>query len=349
MKIRNIKKLIYAVLTGGLLFTLSGCALDNIGTNSGEKEETINLFAMDTIMTISAYGDNAADALALCKTEIEDIESMVSSTIETSEIYKLNETKSLKVSEDVYNLIEDSVYMGDETDGLFDITIYPVMKAWGFTTEEQHVPSDETLAGLLKNVNYKNIILDEAASTVTLPEDSEIELGGITKGYTSAKIADLLKENGVESAIINLGGNVEVVGFKPDGSKWRIGIEDPTGKEEYLLALSVADKAVVTSGGYERYFEEDGVKYHHIIDPRTGYPADSGLISVSIVSSDGTLADGLSTALYIMGYEDAVKYWKENSEKFDMILVDENEDIFVTEGISNDYTSGHEINIISLQ
>ena len=149
---------------------------------------------------------------------------------------------------------------------------------------------------------------------------------------------------------MNLGGNVQALGSKTDGSKWKVGIQDPEGKEDYLGTLSIKDQAVITSGGYERYFEEDGKTYHHIIDPRTGYPADSGLLSVTIVSSDGTLADGLSTSLFIMGKEEAIEYWRDHSEEFDGILETEDGTLYVTEGIAEEFEAkGHKVEVVTLK
>ncbi len=143
---------------------------------------------------------------------------------------------------------------------------------------------------------------------------------GSRKGYTSAQIMQIYQDCGVTSGLVNLGGNVQALGGKTDGSKWKVAIQSPDDTEDYLGILEIEDQAVITSGGYERYFEEDGVTYHHIIDPATGYPADSGLISVTIVSDDGTLADGLSTSLFIMGEEKAAQFWRENSDEFEAIM-----------------------------
>ncbi|MCR5272503.1 MAG: FAD:protein FMN transferase [Lachnospiraceae bacterium] len=340
---RETKKTIYIIASLLTVLCLGGC-----GAKKAEaEEETINLFAMDTIMSITAYGENASEALSEAKSEITDIENAVSATIETSEVYKLNEEKKVTASEDTISIIEQSLKISEMTDGLFDVSIYPVMKAWGFTTEEYRVPSGDELNELLNFVDYTQINVDSESNEVGIPEGFEIELGGITKGYTSSKIADILRSDGVESALINLGGNIEVVGSKIDGTDWRIGIEDPDNSGEYICAVAVSDKAVVTSGAYERYFEEDGEVYHHIIDPNTGYPADSGVKSVSVISSDGALADGLSTSLFIMGYDRAVEFWKEYGEDFDFIIVDDEDNIYVTEGIAENVTSEREIKLVT--
>ena len=166
----------------------------------------------------------------------------------------------------------------------------------------------------------------------------EIDFGGIAKGYTSGRIMDIFREHGITSGMVSLGGNVQVLGIKTDGSKWRVAVQNPEDTENYLGVLETQDRAVITSGGYERYFEQDGKTYQHILDPKTGYPADSGLTSVTIVSADGTLADGLSTSLFVMGKEKAVAYWRAHSEEFDAILVEKDGTVSVTENIADQFT-----------
>ena len=166
-----------------------------------------------------------------------------------------------------------------------------------------------------------------------------IDFGGIAKGYTSSRLMEIFREYNVSSAMVSLGGNVQVLGTKTDGSDWRVAVQNPDGTDDYLGILAIKDKAVITSGGYERYFEEDGKTYHHIMDNETGKPADSDLISVTIISKDGMLADGLSTALFVMGKEDALNYWREHREEFDAILVTKDGEITVTQGIADSFSS----------
>ena len=195
--------------------------------------------------------------------------------------------------------------------------------------------------------NFKEMNLHkEKANFVTLGADQQIDFGGIAKGYTSSRIMDIYKDNGITSGLVNLGGNVQALGTKTDGTKWKIAVQSPDDTEDYLGILSVQDKAVITSGGYERYFEQDGVTYHHIIDPKTGYPAESGLVSVTIVSEDGTLADGLSTSLFIMGKEKAADFWREHKDDFDAILMSDDGTLYVTEGLENDFSTERTVEII---
>ena len=338
---------------------LAGCGSDS-GTDQTEKTESTaedtqtasedptvkELFAMDTYMTLSAYGENGEAAVEAAADEIERIEKLVSTGDPDSEIAKINTDGTGAVSEDTGYLIERSEELYKETEGLFDITIYPVMKAWGFTDENYRVPEKTELKELLSRMGADKIAYDPSSQEVSVEDGMEIDLGGIAKGYTSSRIMDIYKECGVTSGVVSLGGNVQALGTKPDGSKWRVAVENPDDTGDYIGIVSVADKAVITSGGYERYFEEDGKSYHHIIDPRTGYPAENGLKSVSIVSDDGTLADGLSTSLYIMGKDKAVSFWQEHSDEFDVVLVDDDGNIFVSDGIADDFESDSEFQII---
>ena len=316
-------------------------------SSDADASSSRDIFAMDTYMTVTAYGPNAETAVDQAKQEIERLDALLSTGEETSEVAQINANGGGPLSEDTTYLLERSLELYDSTNGVFDIAIYPIMDAWGFTTGNYTVPSDETIENLLPLTDANDIIYDKDKLSISFAKDGmKIDFGGIAKGYTSGRIADIYRECGVTSGLINLGGNVQVVGTKTDGSKWRVAVQSPEAEDDYLGILSTADRAVITSGGYERYFEQDGVKYHHIIDPSTGHPANNGLVSVTIVSADGTLADGLSTSLFIMGKDKAAEYWRAHSDEFDTILEDEDGVLYVTEGIADDFTSDHETNII---
>lgn len=315
--------------------------------NEEDKSESRDIFAMDTYMTLTAYGKNAKKALDAAVDEINNIEQLVSTGIDSSEVSQINKNGKGSVSETTGYLIKRSKEIYDSTNGVFDITIYPIMQAWGFPTENYCVPGKKELKKLRGLMGADHVLYDEKKQEVTLnKEGMKIDLGGIAKGYTSSKVMDIFKENGISSAVISLGGNVQTLNGKPDGSDWRVAVENPADTGSYIGVLSIKDKAVITSGGYERYFKQDGKTYHHIIDPATGYPANNGLTSVTIVSDDGTLADGLSTSLFIMGPEKAQKYWKEHSDEFDTILVKDDGSILVSEGIADYFTSESDFTII---
>ena len=320
-------------------------------TTQGEKVVTKELFAMDTYMTLTAYGDNGKDAVDQAAEEIKRLDTALSTGNEDSEVSKLNANRGGSLTEDTQYLLEESMELYESTGGLFDIAIYPVMEAWGFPAQDYRVPKKSELENLLALTDASKIQYNEDEDTVSFEQEGmKIDFGGIAKGYTSSRIMKIYEEQGVTSGLVNLGGNVQALGEKPDGSKWKVGIQDPEGKTDYLGTLSIKNQAVITSGGYERYFEEDGKTYHHIIDPRTGYPADSGLLSVTIVSSDGTLADGLSTSLFIMGKDEAIKYWRDHSEEFDGILETEDGSLYVTEGIAEDFEAkGHKVEVVTVE
>jgi len=312
-----------------------------IGLFLTEENESVtkSIFAMDTYMELTAYGRNSEEAVAAAEAEIYRLDALLSTGSDSSEVTILNQKKTGELSEDTEYLLQRSKELWESTGGAFDITVYPIMRAWGFTQKEYRVPSDKELEELLKYVDSSRLSYKEESETIELPEQMEIDFGGIAKGYTSARVAQIMKECGIKSAKLNLGGNVQTVGEKPDGSMWRIAVKSPDASLPYLGIVSVKDKAVITSGGYERYFEENGKTYHHIINPKTGMPAQNGFVSVTIVCEDGTLADGLSTALFVMGKEKAIAYWRAHSEEFDAILYDETGMLYVTEGLANGFTS----------
>lgn len=305
-----------------------------------QAEASRDIFAMDTYMSVTAFGENADAAVDTAQAEIERLDAMLATGNGDSEIARLNVSGTAELSVDAGYLVERALELYTETDGAFDIAIYPVMEAWGFPSQNYQVPSEDALQERLALVDASKVSYDADSRKVSFGEAGmEIDLGGIAKGYTSARIMDIFRSYGITSGLVNLGGNVQVLGTKTDGSKWRVAVQSPDDESDYLGVLSVSDKAVITSGGYERYFEQDGITYHHIIDPKTGYPAENGLKSVTIVSADGTLADGLSTSLFIMGEEKAAEFWRMHSDEFDAILLTDDGTIYVTEGIADDFST----------
>lgn len=357
------RKLLIALLCGALVcLPLAGCNNKNgasgtdssvqseVSEDAGEQnssdssqEYTSDVFAMDTYMTLTAYGENAQEAVEAGIAEIQRLDDLLSTGKDTSEVAQINANGGGVLSEDTDYLVKRALDIYQSTNGAFDISIYPVMQLWGFTTGNFVVPSESDLAAKLALVDAGKIILSEenGQTSISLPEGMEIDLGGIAKGYTSGRVMDVMKSYGIKSAVINLGGNAHVLGNKTDGSQWKVGIQDPEDENGYLGGVSVTDKAIITSGGYERYFvdKDTGVKYHHIIDPKTGYSANNGLISVTIVSADSTLADGLSTSLFVLGTEDAITYCEEHcaEDGFDAIMEDEDGKLYITDGIYYDF------------
>ena len=316
-----------------ILALCTGCGQQSTSTEPTERA----VFAMDTYITMQAYGMEAETALEEAEELIHQLERQFSVTDEGSEIYAANHSggKPVIISSDTTLLINFALSMAYQTGRALEPTIYPVLTAWGFTTDEYHIPTQEELDTLLPLVNYEDIYLMDI--TVTVPEGMQLDLGAVAKGYTGDKVAELLRDHGVTSALINLGGNVQAVGSKPDGSPWRVGVRNPF-TDGNLGVLEIEDMAVVTSGGYERYFtDEDGNVYWHILDAETGYPAHSGLVSVTVVAPEGKLCDALSTALFVMGPEEAVQFWR-NRQDFEMLLVNETGGIYLTEGLESTFS-----------
>lgn len=307
-------------------------------SSAGNAEEGVqdpaetDFFAMDTYMTFTAYGDRAREALTLAEEEIRRLESEWSVTDEDSEIWKINHSggQPVTLSDETAQIVRFALDMAEETDGALEPTIYPVLTAWGFTTDENRIPGEEELRSLLENVGYEKVELN--GNQITLPAGMELDLGAVGKGYAGDLTAELLEEKGITSALLDIGGNVQAVGSRPDGTDWRLGLRNPYG-EGAIGVLSVSDCAVVTSGDYERYFiGEDGKEYGHIIDPETGYPVDNGLASVTIITEEGKKGDALSTSMFVKGLEQAQEYWRTHPD-FDMILITEDGQIYLTEGV----------------
>lgn len=256
---------------------------------------------MDTYITMTAYGRDAETALSDAEDKLIELEQLWSVTDPDSDIYAVNysDGQPVSISKETVELLSFAMKMAEETDGALEPTIYPVLTAWGFTTEENRVPSNAEITELLKNVGYERIRLGDA--TVQLDSGMMLDLGSVGKGYAGDLAAQVLKEHGIASALLDLGGNIQAVGTKPDGSPWRLGLRDPFS-DSTLGVLEISNQAVVTSGAYERYFiGEDGIRYGHIIDPGTGYPVESGLASATVIAEEDRLCDALSTSLYVMG------------------------------------------------
>ena len=309
------------------LVLLSGCA-----PTAQARERTF--FAMDTVMNVRVYAGEAL--LDAAEARVRELEALWSVTDPGSEIYALNRDGFAALSGDAAGLLAGALELCKRTGGALDITVYPVVRSWGFTTGEYAIPDGDTIAGLLARVDYTQVALDESAGTAALPDGVEVDLGSVAKGYTGDALAALLKSHGVDSALLDLGGNIQAVGTKPDGTPWRVGVRDPEG-EDLLGGVEIAGRAVVTSGGYERYFEREGVRYWHIIDPATGAPARSGLLSVTVIGESGLLCDALSTALFVMGLDRALEHWRAYRD-FEAVFVCEDGSVTVTAGLEDVFT-----------
>lgn len=317
-----------------VMMSLVGC--------SDKENETVRhrgTFAMDTYMELTAYGDNAEAALTAAEGRIHELEKEFSVNIENSDIWRINHSggECVFVGDDTVKLVETALELGRETNGTLDITLYPVTAAWGFTTENYRIPSDEELNRLLEAVDWQNVSV--GGGQIIVPEDVKIDLGAVAKGYTGDELMEEFRKNGVDSAIVSLGGNVHALGRKPDDSLWRVAVRDPFAPEDDMCSVEIEDCAVVTSGSYERCFTgDDGISYCHIIDPKTGRPVRNGLVSVTVIGKSGVCCDGLSTALFVMGAEKAFDFWRENRD-FELILVTDEREILYTEGLSESFAN----------
>lgn len=287
-----------------ILSVFSGCTYSDRGKPVSKTD-----FVLDTVATIAIYdASGKEDEETLLKAAFDEIrryERLFSAEIKESDISRINEArgKETKVSQETMELIKLSLKYSELSSGAFDITIRPVSKLWDFKGGNKP-PEDERIREAISHVGYKNISLNEESSTVTLSDPlAEIEPGGIAKGYIADRIKEFLLDREVTSAIINLGGNVVLIGSKPDGNDFNVGIEKPFSDGEMLKNLKLSDLSVVTSGNYERYFYYEDRLYHHILDTATGYPVESDMDSVTVVSRYSADGDALSTTLFCLGKE----------------------------------------------
>lgn len=353
--ILNKKKYVAILLTFGIITGLTGCksnqgnAINNTPTptiagdsttdNSLNDKIQKSSFKLNTIITITLYGtqdESIIDgAFAVC----DEYENLLSRTKGSSEIYQLNHSSnnSFIVSDDTLELLQRGLDYCRISNGAFDLSVEPLTSLWNFGSEQQRLPKSQEIKNALSHVGYEGIKID--GNTVTFTnDDMGIDLGAIAKGYIADKIKDYLLEQGVTSATINLGGNVLLVGKKPDGSPFRIGIQKPfEDRNETIAVMELNDVSVVSSGIYERYFEEDGVQYHHILNPSTGYPYDNNLLSVTIISKESTDGDALSTTCFALGLEKGLE------------LIESMEDtyaVFITKDDTLHYSKGFLENIV---
>lgn len=325
----------------GALALAVGCFWHSAASQN--RTVTKQLFAMDTVMDFTACGKNAEAAVDAAMAEVRRLDALLSAADPSSEVSRLNREGGGTVSGDTAAVLQTALETYAETAGLFDCTVYPLVRLWGFPTQEYRVPSEAELAEVLPLADSGRLAFD--GKTLRMAEGQAIDFGGVGKGYAAARAMDIFRERGVRSGMVSLGGNVQVLGRKPDKSPWRIGVRNPVG-DGYFAVLSLEDKAAVTSGGYERYFEAEGETYIHILDPRTGCPAESDLLSVTVVSEDGARADALSTALFLMGREGAAAFWKERGG-FDMVLVTEDQRVLITEGLRDTFEMEGPLTVLS--
>lgn len=306
-----------------------------------QTKTTESFTAMNTFMTVSVYSSSTKKGQSVCadiQNRIEELENILSTTLPTSDVYYINHNKKFpeKLKPELLEILKFSSIIYTKTDSAFNPALFPVIREWGFTTENYKVPSNQRIKELLLYTDYSALCDSEYAAGVPINEGMELDFGAVGKGYAADEAVKILQENDIKSALLDFGGNIQTIGRKPDGSLWRVGIKNPwTGNA--ACALNVESKAVVTSGGYERFFEdENGNRYIHIFDSKTGRPSESDLESVTIITSSGKYADCLSTALFVMGKTAAIEWWKANPDPdFDYILFTKNRELIYSAGIKD--------------
>lgn len=323
-----------------LIFFFAGIIIFNIISNQNSKQisESKSNFFLNTLINITLYGEHSDENFEDIFNIIKRYENILSKTIETSDIYKINSSSgisAIKVSDETMNVIDKSIYFSDISFGKFDITIGPIVDSWGIGTENERIPSEDEISEKLKFVNYKKIQINDSENTVFLPEkEMKIDLGGIAKGYIGDRIIEYIKSQNIQGALVNLGGNILVVGDSgKNNGDWNIGVQDPfSDRGSYLGIITLSEGSIVSSGDYERFFVEDGKKYHHIFDTSTGFPVDNEISGVTIFSSYSVDGDALSTSIFALGIEDGIALIN-SLEGVECIIVTKEKTIICSDGI----------------
>jgi len=306
-----------------LILVMAVCALMAIFVKNINNTEK-SYFLMDTLVTVNVKGLNSQKAADEVYMRLKEIETKMNSHSETSHV-----TQKIFDDELLY-VLKKGMYYGDVSNGLFDVTIKPLTKLWNITSDTPVVPDNESIAQAKKHINYKNVTIE--GNNVSVPQNCEIDLGGIAKGYAADEAAKILTSFNIKDAVVNLGGNVYVFGTK------KIGIQNPhTSNGDYMGILTLKDSSVATSGGYERYFIQDGKTYHHILNPFTGYPCETDLLSATVISSSSIDADCLATILFMSGSQNAVKLAMNLDIQY--ILIDKNNKVLCSDNIDFKITS----------
>lgn len=332
----NKKYLNYFTISILLIFSLtifSGCSKDNKVTEPISRNEIL----MGTVVTVTLYDSNDESILDKVFNKVKDLESTLSINENGTLVDKINESAGIepvKVDYDTYTVIKKGLEYAKLSNGLFDISVGPIVKLWNIGLPEAKVPTQEEIDSKLPLIGYSDVELNDEESTVFLKRQGMmIDLGGVAKGYTADVISDILTEEGVKSAIIDLGGNIFAHGKKVNGDDWRIGIQNPySDRGDIVGTITVKNKSIVTSGIYERYIEKDGIKYHHILSPKTGYPYENEIAGITIISDKSSDGDALSTSVFAMGVEEGMKFVN-TQEGIDAIFVTKDNKIYITDGI----------------
>ena len=335
---KHFKKIscLLAVLMTVAIFV--GCSKSKVPAEPTSKTSLV----LGTVCTITLYDSDDTEIIDKAFARLTDLEATLSINKSGTELDKVNSMagkEPVKVSADTLNVVKKGLEYSAMSNGTLDITVGPLVKLWGIGTEWAAVPSEADIETAKNLINYENVIIDEANSTIYLKNPGMvIDLGAIAKGYAADEVVKLLTDHGVKSAIVNLGGNIFAMGNKVDNSLWKIGVQNPEKDGESTIGyVTVANKSVVTSGVYERYFEEDGKKYHHILSPETGYPYENEILGVSIISDASIDGDSLSTTLFALGVEKGLELI-ESIDGVDAIFVTRDHKLHMTKGFEEIFT-----------
>jgi len=329
-----MKKIVFPLLIT-VLILVTAC------TKNNSKPLQVDSFAMGTIISLKIYGENSQKTANEVIEKIKYLEKLFTINAPGGDINKLNENAGkgyVKLNPETIATIKEALKKSVISNGAFDITVGSIVKLWEIGTEKARIPSENEINKLLGLVNYRNVHIDEKNNCASLEKTGQIiDLGGYAKGYAGEAAKEICKKNGISSACLNLGGNVIAIGNRPDKNPWNIGIQNPRAKTgNYIGIVKVSDKAVATSGDYQRCFEKNGKIFHHIMDPKTGKPAKSDLMSVTIVASSAADTDGLSTGTFVLGFDKGRNFIKQYG-KAEAIFITTNKKIYVTEGLKKSF------------
>ena len=327
------KKILCLVLCLLMALPLTGCG------DAAEKKKQI--FAMNTMFTLTAYGKKANAGINAAEASIIAVDAMSDPDTEGSTCYLLNHAQGqqVNISGQVAEMLVDAKEICERTGGAYDLTVYPLVQRWGFDHGRYYVPSSEEISADLSLLCMRDMTISKFPTSgtyaVILPEFGRLSFSSCARGCASKYAIDAMRKNGVESGLVSLAGNIQTLGMKPDGNFWSVGITDPKNPSGYLGILSVGEAAISTTGSYQDFMPSNP-KYHHILSTSNGYPTSNGLLSVSIICEDGTYADCLSTAMYAIGQTRAINYWRQYGG-FEMILINENGNVICTSGLLEEF------------
>lgn len=327
---RNIGRNKYLIT----VFLLSCLFLSACGEAAEVQDQ---FFTMGTPFTITAYGKNAEKGIKSAEATVLAIEAMSDPDIETSTCYALNHAQGeqLNISGQIAEMLLDAKLVYERSEGAYDLTIYPLVKRWGFTDGRYYIPSAEEIALDLSCLCMDELTISQfpnsGAYAVSMPSYGQLSFASCARGCAGKYAADALKKSGVESAVISLSGNVQTLGMRPDGTEWSIGITDPKNPSGFLGVLSAGETAVVTTGAYQQTMTGNP-KYHHVLNTKSGYPTATNLLSATVVCADGTMADCLSTAMFAVGQTKALNYWRQYGG-FELILINDSGEVICTAGL----------------